>query len=203
MKKKVDSDGEIFLLNDQYAVLSDLMKLPENVPVELDLGCGSGDFSVALAEKHPERLVFAADIMLNRMRKVVSKCRRAGVSNVRFFRVEARHLLTIILPDACLDRLHVICPDPWPKNRHKGHRLISSDIMAQIFRVLKPGGIFHFATDDAVYREAAEKNILESGLFERAEDSVLSDVADIRTEFERQWLDAGKIVPHDAWRRKD
>lgn len=202
MKKKVDSDGEIFLLNDQYAVLSDLMKLPGNVPVELDLGCGSGDFAVAIAEKHPERLVFAADIMLNRMRKVVSKCRRAGVSNVRFFRVEARHLLTIILPDACLDRLHIICPDPWPKNRHKGHRLISSDIMAQIFRVLKPGGIFHFATDDAAYREAAEKNILESGLFERAEDSVLADVADIRTEFERQWLDAGKIVPHDAWRRK-
>lgn len=144
MKKKVDSDGEIFVLTDRYAVLSDLMDLPENVPVELDLGCGSGDFAVALAARCPERLVFAADIMLNRMRKVVSKCRRAGVSNVRFFRVEARHLLTIILPDACLDRLHVICPDPWPKNRHKGHRLISSDLMAQIFRVLKPGGHLPF-----------------------------------------------------------
>lgn len=202
MKKKVDSDGEIFVLTDRYAVLSDLMDLPENVPVELDLGCGSGDFAVALAARCPERLVFAADIMLNRMRKVVSKCRRAGVSNVRFFRVEARHLLTIILPDACLDRLHVICPDPWPKNRHKGHRLISSDLMAQIFRVLKPGGIFHFATDDDAYREAAEKNILESGLFERADDSVLTDVADIRTEFERQWLAEGKSVPHGAWRRK-
>jgi len=203
MTKKYNSDGEIFILSDQYLILSDLMDLPENTPVELDLGCGSGDFTLGLAQKYPDRLVFAADIMLGRMRKVVSKCRRAGVlANTRFFRVEARHLLTIILPDACLDRLHILCPDPWPKNRHKGHRLISSDIMAQIHRVLKPGGIFHFATDDAPYLEAGVKNITESGLFERADDFVLADVADIKTEFERQWLAQGKPVPHTAWRKK-
>lgn len=203
MKKKTDSDAEIFLLNNQYVILADLMDLPEGKCVELDLGCGSGDFTVGLAQKFPERLVFAADIMLNRIRKVVSKCRRAGVlENTRFFRVEARHLVSIILPDQCLDRLHVICPDPWPKNRHSGHRLISSDFMMQIHRVLKPGGIFHFATDDPPYLEAGTKNIVESGLFERVDETVfLADVADIKTEFERQWLAAGKAVPHTAWRK--
>ena len=203
MKKKTDSDAEIFLLNNQYVILADLMDLPEGKCVELDLGCGSGDFTVGLAQKFPERLVFAADIMLNRIRKVVSKCRRAGVlGSTRFFRVEARHLVSIILPDQCLDRLHVICPDPWPKNRHSGHRLISSDFMMQIHRVLKPGGIFHFATDDPPYLEAGTKNIVESGLFERVDETVfLADVADIKTEFERQWLAAGKAVPHTAWRK--
>lgn len=203
MKKKTDSDTEIFLLNNQYVILSDLMTIPEGKTVELDLGCGSGDFTVGLAQKFPERLVFAADIMLNRIRKVVSKCRRAGVlDSTRFFRVEARHLVSIILPDQCLDRLHVICPDPWPKNRHSGHRLISADFMMQIHRVLKPGGIFHFATDDPPYLEAGTKNISESGLFERVDETVyLADVADIKTEFERQWLAAGKAVPHTAWRK--
>ena len=203
MKKKTDSDAEIFLLNNQYVILADLMDLPEGKCVELDLGCGSGDFTVGLAQKFPERLVFAADIMLNRIRKVVSNCRRAGVlESTRFFRVEARHLVSIILPDQCLDRLHVICPDPWPKNRHSGHRLISSDFMMQIHRVLKPGGIFHFATDDPPYLEAGTKNIVESGLFERVDETVfLADVADIKTEFERQWLAAGKAVPHTAWRK--
>jgi len=96
----------------------------------------------------------------------------------------------------------VICPDPWPKNRHSGHRLISSDFMMQIHRVLKPGGIFHFATDDPPYLEAGTKNIVESGLFERVDETVfLADVADIKTEFERQWLAAGKAVPHTAWRK--
>ncbi len=198
-KKKTETDREIFLLNDQYLLLSDLMAVPEKI--ELDLGCGSGDFSIELARRHPERIVFSADIMLNRIRKVASKGRRAGLTNLRYFRVEARHLVSIILPDKCLDRLHILCPDPWPKNRHSGHRLISADFMMQIYRVLKDDGIFHFATDDPPYLAAAVKNLTESGLFEQAENDVLSDVADIRTEFERQWLDAGKAVPHTAWRK--
>ncbi len=200
MKKKTDCDKEIFLLNDQYLLLSDLMELPEQI--ELDLGCGSGDFSIELARRRPERVVFSADIMLNRIRKVASKGRRAGLTNLRYFRVEARHLVSIILPDGCLDRLHILCPDPWPKNRHSGHRLMSADFMMQIFRVLKADGIFHFATDDEPYMAAAVKNLTESGLFERAEDSVLADVADIKTEFERQWLAEGKSVPHTAWRKR-
>lgn len=198
-KKKTETDQEIFFLNDRYLLLSDLMDVPEQI--ELDLGCGSGDFSIELARRHPERMIFSADIMLNRIRKVAGKGRRAGLTNLRYFRVEARHLTSIILPDACLDRLHILCPDPWPKNRHAGHRLLSADYMMHVHRILKDDGIFHFATDDEPYLAAALKNITESGLFERADDQVLSDVSDIKTEFERQWLEKGKTVTHTAWRK--
>lgn len=202
MKKKALSDGEIFFLNDKYLLLSDFFRLPPDRKFELDLGCGSGDFSVALAQLHPERIVFAADILLNRVRKVIRKAKHEGVNNLYFLRVEARHLVSIILPDACLDRVHLLCPDPWPKHHHKGHRLISSDFTAQLHRVLKPDGIFHFSTDDRHYLAAASGNLNSSGLFEPAGPDAIEDVAGLRTEFEQQWLNAGKSVAHVVWKKK-
>lgn len=204
MDKFIDSDEDLFILTDKYLLLDDIISLSENGRAELDLGCGRGDFSIALASAYPESTVFAADIMLGRLRKVQRKAHRMKLDNLKFLRVEARHLLTIIFPDASLDRVHILCPDPWPKNKHRGHRLLSSDFMAQIARVLKKDGIFHFATDDAPYLEAAIANVEGSGLFDRAADDALADVSGekFKTEFERQWLAEGKSVTHIAWRKR-
>ena len=201
MKKNTDYDGEIFLLNDKYLLLSDLMTITKDKKIELDLGCGTGDLALGLAERYPDRLIFAADIQLSRIRKVAKKGKRGGMDNLRCFRVEARHLMSIILPDQCLDRLHILCPDPWPKARHSGHRLMSADFMEQIRRVLKDDGTFHFATDDEPYMTATVKNLKESGLFEQISNEPPEDIADIKTEFERQWLAQGKTVPHTVWRK--
>ena len=107
---------------------------------------------------------------------------------------------SIIMPDSSLDRIHLLCPDPWPKMKHKGNRLLSSDFMMQLARVLKPGGVFHFATDDEPYLKLGMANVESSGLFTPGGE--ISDVADIKTEFERQWLAEGKTVTHIAWTKK-
>ena len=197
-KKHAIPQDNFFILNDQYLTLKDFLPDYPGKTLELDLGCGKGDFAVALAARYPERIVFAADVMMGRLRKVARKSEvNQNLGNLYFLRVEARHLVSIILPDNSLDRLHLLCPDPWPKAKHKGHRLLSSDFMMQIARVLKPGGVFHFATDDVPYLEQGVANIKGSGLF--SEGGEIADVADIKTEFERQWLAEGKAVTHTAW----
>jgi tRNA (guanine-N7-)-methyltransferase len=197
-KKHALPQDNFFILNEQYLTLDDFLPGITQKTLELDLGCGKGDFAVALAARYPERIVFAADVMMGRLRKVARKSERnQNPGNLFFFRVEARHLVSIILPDNSLDRLHLLCPDPWPKAKHKGHRLLSSDFMMQIARVLKPGGVFHFATDDVPYLEQGVANIKGSGLFR--EGGEIADVSDIKTEFERQWLAEGKAVTHTAW----
>ncbi len=203
-KKTPLPDKNFFILTDQYVTLKELIPDYSNSRAELDLGCGKGDFSVALAARYPESVIIAADLKLGRLRKVVRKSQRDSVEDKLFFmRVEARHLLSYILPDRSLDRLHILCPDPWPKGKHSGHRLLSADLMMHLSRVLKKDGIFHFSTDNTDYLAAVRKNVAESGLFEEAGPSAIADVADVKTEFEMQWLAQGIPVTHVAWKKKE
>ena len=168
--------------------------------VELDLGCGAGSFAAALARRYPERRILAADVMVGRLRKLIRRRERMDLSNLEVLRVEARHLIGRMLPDGSVDRIHLLCPDPWPKDRHSGHRLLTSDFAARLHRVLKPEGIFHFSSDDLPYVGAVRRVIAASGLFAAAPET-LDDLADLKSDFERRWNDEGKRVHHAAWRR--
>ena len=193
--RKHQEDEKIARLRCFYGILE-----PDSEHTELDLGCGAGSFTVALAKRYPERLVYAADMLMGRLRKVVKRSENAGCSNVRAMQVEARFLLSRLLPDNSLDRIHLLCPDPWPKDRHRGHRLLASDFTTQIHRVLKPGGIFHFSSDDANYCDAVGRVLEASQLFEPYQEGI-ADLEGVRSDFENHWREQGLEVPHRAWRR--
>lgn len=71
--------------------------------------------------------------------------------NIRIYDDDMR-LLFPRIPDAFLDKVFVLFPDPWPKKRHAGRRFINPDNLAQIARILKKGGILRVATDHKVYK---------------------------------------------------
>lgn len=168
--------------------------------VELDLGCGVGSYTAELAKRYPERKILAADVMIGRLRKLVKRCRRMGIENMSILRTEARHLVAFMLPDGSIDRLHLLCPDPWPKGRHSGHRLLTSDFVSQLHRVLKPGGVFHFSSDDEPYCTAVRGVLAASKLFVE-EPEAIADLAGIKSDFELRWNGEGKAVRHIACRR--
>ena len=175
--------------------------VPDRDAAELDLGCGSGSFAAALAARYPEKRVIAADVMIGRLRKAVAKAERLNLDNIAILRVEARSLIARMLPDRSLDRIHLLCPDPWPKEKHRSHRLITSDVMTHFARILKSGGVFHFSTDNAEYLEIADHAVNASGLFAPSDTALIADVADIKTGFELLWESEGKTVTHRAWRK--
>jgi tRNA (guanine-N7-)-methyltransferase len=189
-------DKNIAILTSEYCRLDDKFDLSDKI-IELDLGCGKGSFTTRLAERYPERLVFAADVMIGRLRKLQKRNDREGVSNIKPLRVEARHLLSMI-PDSKINRLHILCPDPWPKGRHRANRLLCSDFVSQLHRVLVPKGHFHFSTDDVQYHDIVRRVIAASGIFEE-QNELLCDLADIKSDFEIRWNEQGKKVYHILW----
>jgi tRNA (guanine-N7-)-methyltransferase len=112
----------------------------------LEIGFGGGEHLVAQAAAHPELRFIGVEPFLNGVASCLRHIEESGVQNVRLHQGDARDVLAR-LPDASLDRVDILFPDPWPKKRHWKRRLIQADFVADLARVLKPGGEVRFATD--------------------------------------------------------
>ena len=69
-----------------------------------------------------------------------------GLGNIRVWDEDVTDLLPT-LPDACLDRVYILYPDPWPKRRQRKRRLVSDEMLETLARVMKPGAELRFASD--------------------------------------------------------
>ena len=166
-------------------------------PLEVDLGCGDGSFLMDMAREFPERDFLGVERLLGRVRKVCKKITRRHLENARVLRLESRYVTEWLLPPASVSRLHLLCPDPWPKLRHNRRRLMQLDFLEAVRRVLLPGGEFLFMTDHEEYFQWAEVKLAEFGKFERlewSEDSFFYP----KTDFQRQWESEGKSM----WRMR-
>lgn len=189
----------IHILTSTYRTIDPLFGREQGTFIELDLGCGKGSFSLDLAERFPERLILSVDIMIGRMRKVANKARAKQLSNIDFLRADSFELAGFQIPDNSIDRIHLLCPDPWPKSRHRTRRLITIDFIHRLSRILKSNGTFHVATDHPPYRETLKRVMQQLPAFEK-DASLIEDISDLKTDFERLWLEQGKSVPHSAYR---
>lgn len=167
--------------------------------IELDLGCGKGGFSLELAKRNPDSLVLAADIKASRLQKINNKAAVMKIDNVQTVRVLAWDLVSYLIPDNSLDRVHILCPDPWPKFKHRGNKLVTSEFLGCLAKIMKPGAILHLATDDKPYFEWMTQAIVPLQQYERFDEGI-DDVRDIHTEFERYYLSVGKEVGHMAFK---
>lgn len=160
-------------------------------PLEVDLGCGDGSFLMEMARHHPERDFIGVERLLGRVRKVCRKLTRHGLDNARVLRLESRYVVEWLLPQTSVSRLHLLCPDPWPKVRHHRRRLVQIEFLDAVRRVLEPGGEFLFMTDHEEYFSWAEEKVAEHGGFERLEweeDSFFYP----KTDFQELWESEGK-----------
>jgi tRNA (guanine-N7-)-methyltransferase len=170
-------------------------------PFEVDLGCGDGGFLEQLAARHPERNFLGVERLMGRVEKTARRLARRGLANARVLRLESGYVMGWLLPPQSVSRLHLLCPDPWPKKAHWKNRIINdAGFLAGLERVLVPGGEFLLKSDDAGFLENALEVLSTAPAFQRV-DWEEDDSAYPRTTFESQWLALGKPMHRARWQR--
>ena len=164
---------------------------PDAAEVWLEIGFGGGEQLAEQAARHPDVLFLAAEPFLNGVASALRHIDEAGLGNVRLRQGDARQLMAD-LPDASVSRVFILFPDPWPKTRHHKRRLIQAETIAELARVLKPGGQLRFATDWADYAAWTLERMIASPAFrwtaERADDWRLPPADHITTRYETKRL---------------
>jgi len=164
---------------------------PDASEVWLEIGFGGGEHLAEQAARRPDVLFLAAEPFLNGVASALRHIDEKALENVRIHPDDARELLTA-LPDAAVDRIFILFPDPWPKARHHKRRLIQDEVVAELARVLKRGGRLRFATDWKDYAAWALERMLRSGRFdwtaERADDWRLAPTDHVTTRYELKRL---------------
>lgn len=143
--------------------------------VWLEIGFGGGEHLLWQAEHHPDIGFIGAEPYEGGLAKLLSKLTPSASpdSNLRLYRGDARDIIKA-LPDACLGRVFLLFPDPWPKKRHHKRRFIQMESLHALARVMKHGADVRFASDDADYVAWTLERFLAHDAFswsaERADD---------------------------------
>ncbi|WP_293866843.1 tRNA (guanosine(46)-N(7))-methyltransferase TrmB [uncultured Alsobacter sp.] len=114
--------------------------------VRLEIGFGGGEHLLSRARSAPTTGFIGCEPFVNGMAKMLAAIAAEDLGNVRLWDGDAEEVLAG-LPDASVSTVYLLYPDPWPKRRHNKRRFVSDARLAQIARVLRPGGHFLFASD--------------------------------------------------------
>lgn len=128
--------------------------------VWLEIGFGAGEHLLEQAQNNPRTGLIGAEAYQSGTDKLLSKLgdltdddieRRGELpQNLRLFEGDGRDIFEA-LPDGSLSKFFLLFPDPWPKNRHAPRRFVQTETLDVLARLLRPGGEFRLASDDATY----------------------------------------------------
>lgn len=168
-------------------------------PVEVDLGAGDGIYAEARARREPERDFVAVERLLGRASKIAKKSVRNRFFNLKVLRLESWYFIKNLCPAGSLDAITLRYPDPWPKRRHHGNRILNREFGKDAALAVKVGGLFKLTTDDREYFDWAEKEMRHC--LDWRTDPFWDGKNEPTSEFEELFAKEGRQVYRRAWQR--
>lgn len=173
-------------------------------PITVELGCGKGEYAVGLARRFPERNFIGIDIKGARMHAGATEAARDGIGNVAFVRTSIELLEQFFAPGE-VDSIWITFPDPQMKKVNK--RLTGTRMVEMYRHVLRAGGTIHLKTDSSFLYDYTKLMAEHNGLdIKDANDDIdasgaraADPVLQIKTHYERQWLERGLRIRHLAF----
>ena len=166
--------------------------------VWLEVGFGGGEHSLAQHAANPDVGLIACEVFENGLCSLLSRLVPEGAEDtapvpdlLRLWDDDARTLLRL-LPDACLDRMFLLFPDPWPKTRHAKRRFVHPETVSLAARVLKPGATWRVASDDPTYQAWVVEVMAAQTFFHSATPATERPEGWPPTRYEAKALAAGR-----------
>ncbi|MCR4654911.1 MAG: tRNA (guanosine(46)-N7)-methyltransferase TrmB [Lachnospiraceae bacterium] len=131
-------------------------------PLNIEIGMGKGRFILTLAERDQEADYIGIEKYSTVLLKAVRKFSENPLDNLRFIRMDAEYI-TDVFDENEIDKIYLNFSDPWPKDRHEKRRLPSSNFLKKYERILKPGGMVEFKTDNRDLFDFGVKEAESSG----------------------------------------
>lgn len=167
----------------------------------LEIGFGGGEHLAHQAELHPNINFIGAEPFLNGVAKLLALIEAKRLANIAIHDGDARYLLEA-LPDASLERIYLLYPDPWPKARHAKRRFVSAETLGHFHRLLKSGGLFLFASDIADYVDWTHQHAAAHGGFVEEGDPQEPFENWMQTRYEAKARREGRETAYLRFQRK-
>ena len=164
----------------------------------VELGCGSGNFLVALAEMNPENFYVGVELRFKRLVLLARKADKRGLKNV--FAVQGRiQDIGTWLGQGTVSGFYCNFPDPWPKNKHVKHRFLNHETLITMSKLICHGGELKFRTDDGNYFDWVMENIRASRVWNtvfHTRNFTESEYYDpvVSSEFEKLFISKGTPI---------
>lgn len=174
-------------------------------PMVLELGCGQGSYTVALARRYPNVNFIGVDVKGARLWVGSQEALRDKLLNVAFLRVDILNLMSFFLSEE-ISEIYIPFPDPRPRDREAKKRLISPRFLALYEQLLVVGGKVHLKTDDGDLFDYArmvasggafrEEVVVEDLYVDLEEDNIHRLV---KTPYEVRFLAKGAKIRYVRW----
>lgn len=170
----------------------------------LEIGFGGGEHLAHQAKLYPYAGIIGCEPFINGTAALLAQIRDRKLENIRIHPHDARPLINTF-PDASLSRVFVLYADPWPKARHHKRRLVSTQFLDNLGRVMKSGAQLRLATDDVNYCAWMLEHLLAHPDFTweatRCKDWLNPPSDWISTRYEQKALAAGRVPTYLNFRR--
>ena len=198
------------LVENQYELKGEWRKkfFKNDNPLVLELGCGKGEYSVALAQKYPEKNFIGIDIKGARFWRGAKTAIEEHIGNVAFLRTQIE-LLTYAFADNEVDEIWITFPDPQIKYKRTKHRMTNAEFLENYKKVLNPNGIVNLKTDSEFMHgytlgllHGSGHEVLYANHDVYKQEGSPEEVTAIQTFYEDQYLKDDKAITYIRFKIK-
>lgn len=200
--------GQEFALKEYWALYGIDYKMDQQLDpqqlfpglnhLKLEIGFGNGESLLQMASADSDTAYIGIEVHEPGVGHCLKRIHEEGVRNLKLMSHDAIEVLQNMMPAQSLERVFLFFPDPWHKKRHHKRRIVNEQFRNLLFKVLKPEGVLHMATDWQPYAQHMAADLFSDARFVNLGDAQgYCPKPEYRpeTKFERR----GQRLGHGVW----